>query len=363
LEHLFDPHDPRDLVQIHIRATDDLPNHVKQDIFWSEADSEFPTGYYLTNRWTNINRQVEFVDHYWHYIFRYHGNSFTLLVDHIDCHTEGTGNWAIQDPQHEAYSVDYWSPTPVEWIPTPIEQIPTLVISIQIPGLSIGEDPELSPFVTALPWHTEESSSLGNSSEQPEEEESSPEQLAPAVPSPAQLSPQEQHELTAVFQQVLDIEEREPEDPNSLECPAYLQLVQQAAAYGLNIPAPPPIAVPQPIVQAWVSIAGWAPWMPIPPLQAAPAAPQYQTGKLRGTEPDIFYGDRSKSEVFKQQFTTFQGLNNWHEVMEIPYYRTMQVLSLIKGPMVNNWVTNQVQILRNRVNHLTNPVEWEQEVY
>jgi hypothetical protein len=170
----------------------------------------------------------------------------------------------------------------------------------------------------------------------------SPEQLAPAVPSPAQLSPQEQHELTAVFQQVLDIKEREPEDPNLPECSAYLQLVQQAAAYGLNIPAPLPIVAPQPIVQAQVPMAGQVPQTPTPPLQAAPAAPQYLTGKLRGTEWDIFYGNRSKSEVFKQQFTTFQGLNDQYEVMEIPYYYTMQALSLIKGPVVNNWATNQV---------------------
>jgi hypothetical protein len=183
---------------------------------------------------------------------------------------------------------------------------------------------------------------LETNSEQTEEEELLPEQLALAAPSPAQLSPQEQHELTAVFQQVLDIEERELEDPNSPECPAYLQLVQQVATYGLNIPAPPPIAAPQPIVQALVPMAGQAPRMPIPPLQAAPAAPQYLTGKLRGTELDIFYGDRSKSEVFKQQFTMFQGLNDRHEVMEIPYYRIMQALSLIKGPMVNDWAANQV---------------------
>jgi hypothetical protein len=134
-----------------------------------------------------------------------------------------------------------------------------LVISIQIPESSIGEDPELSPFVTALPRHIEESSSTETNSEQKEEEESLPEQLAPAASSPAQLSLQEQHKLTAVFQQVLDIKEREPEDPNSPEHPAYLQLVQQAAAYRLNILAPPPIATPRPIVQGQVPMAGRAP--------------------------------------------------------------------------------------------------------
>jgi hypothetical protein len=30
--------------------------------------------------------------------------------------------------------------------------------------------------------------------------------------------------------------------------------------------------------------------------------PAAQTGRLRGKAPDIFHGDRSKSETFKQQF-------------------------------------------------------------
>jgi Retrotransposon gag protein len=110
-------------------------------------------------------------------------------------------------------------------------------------------------------------------------------------------------------------------------------------------------------------MAGQAPQTPTPLLQAAPAAPHYLTGKLRGTELDIFYSDRSKSEVFKQQFTTFQKLNDRHEVMEIPYYHTMQALSLMKGPMVNDWAADQVQILRDRVNHPTNPVGQDQEVH
>jgi Retrotransposon gag protein len=41
----------------------------------------------------------------------------------------------------------------------------------------------------------------------------------------------------------------------------------------------------------------------------------------------------------------------------------MQVLSLIKRPMVNDWTADQVQILRDRVNHLTNPVGQDQEVH
>jgi hypothetical protein len=49
--------------------------------------------------------------------------------------------------------------------------------------------------------------------------------------------------------------------------------------------------------------------------------PAAQTGRLCGEAPDIFHGDRSKSETFKQQFKVYQGINDNHEVMQNPYYR------------------------------------------
>jgi len=50
-----------------------------------------------------------------------------------------------------------------------------------------------------------------------------------------------------------------------------------------------------------------------------------------------------------QQFDIHWGLNNNYEVMSNPYLRTMYFLSLIKGPLVNNWVNDQVTDLRNKV--------------
>jgi hypothetical protein len=76
--------------------------------------------------------------------------------------------------------------------------------------------------------------------------------------------------------------------------------------------------------------------------------PAAQTGRLRGEAPDIFHGDRSKSETFKQQFKVYQGINDNHEVMQNPYYRTMQALSLIKGPLVNDWVDDQITDLMEK---------------
>ena len=42
--------------------------------------------------------------------------------------------------------------------------------------------------------------------------------------------------------------------------------------------------------------------------------------------------------------------------MTIPYYHTMQALSLIKGPMVNDWVSDQVESLSDKVNCTANPL-------
>jgi hypothetical protein len=84
--------------------------------------------------------------------------------------------------------------------------------------------------------------------------------------------------------------------------------------------------------------------------------PAAQTGRLRGEAPDIFHGDRSKSETFKQQFKVYQGINDNHEVMQNPYYRTMQALSLIKGPLVNDWVDDQITDLMEKVSRQQNPI-------
>jgi len=93
---------------------------------------------------------------------------------------------------------------------------------------------------------------------------------------------------------------------------------------------------------------------------AAPA--QVQTGKFQGETPDIFQGEHTTSETFMQQFDIHWGLNDNHEVMSNPYLCAMYFLSLIKGPLVNNWVNNQVTDLRNKVVHTVNPIAQTEDV-
>src|SRR6266566_8856576 len=46
--------------------------------------------------------------------------------------------------------------------------------------------------------------------------------------------------------------------------------------------------------------------------------------------------------------------------MTLPYYRTATALSLIRGPLVNDWVFDQIQILRNRHSRAVDPVGKDQ---
>jgi len=173
--------------------------------------------------------------------------------------------------------------------------------------------------------------------------------------------------LAAQFQHVLDLEDREPENPLTPEEPAYLHLIEEAVEAGLNIPPPPPLAQPedvlepepvlpvplviqqviaQPVVQPIMAQPGQAA-LAAPAAPAVPAAPQQvATDKLCGITPSNFNGDRRKSQQFLQEFNLLWGLNENHEIMTVPYYHAMYALSLIRGPNVDNWVNDQVLKLK-----------------
>ena len=98
-----------------------------------------------------------------------------------------------------------------------------------------------------------------------------------------------------------------------------------------------------------------------PQVQQQQAAPQ-MTDKLRGNPPNTFNGDRRKSQTFIRQFHLFQGLNENHEIMIVPYFRAMYILSLMKGPIVDDWVHDQVTALREKTTRNQNPIDRNDEV-
>jgi len=206
--------------------------------------------------------------------------------------------------------------------------------------------------------------------------------------------------LAAQFQHVLDLEDREPENPLTPQEPVYLHLIQEAVEAGFDVSPPPPLAEPEPELQAIVlpeqavvqiapvqpivfapqqAVVQIAPVQPIvqpimaqqgqaqpqqQPVQQAPAqqaaqvvAPVATTDKLRGTPPDIFKGNRKHSETFLRQFNLYWGLNESHEVMQVPYFRVMYTLSLMRGPNIDDWVNDQVLLLRELTTRAQNPID------
>jgi hypothetical protein len=225
--------------------------------------------------------------------------------------------------------------------------VPTLTVSTQVPSLL--SDLTLSSFTTARP-PTDTTSS--DSSSTPREENNSDE---PSSESPQADDPV----LVAQLQHRLDIQDREPENPLTPEKPAYLQLVEQAIKAGLNVPPPLPLVHP---------VHPLAPQLPAPqpivPIQQniMAAAVNIETGRLRNDPPDLFHGDRSKLDQFKKEFKLWRGLNVNHEIMRSPYLCTMLILSLIKGPLIDDWTNNQINQLEEKVTHAVNPIGQDQEV-
>jgi hypothetical protein len=236
---------------------------VKGVVFF-HYDTEDPhrTGYYLPS--PNRPLEVDFVNNHWYQLYDYLGYWATSVEDQIPRNHQGTGFWHISDPQHPDYQ--------------PVAS--TSGITVQIPETTLSTDPALSPYVTAQPTRSAESSNSG-SSEHRAPTTSSGEDL-PRIQTP--LEPLEEQVLVAQFQNVLDVQEREPENPLTPDQPAYLNLVAEAVGFGLNVPPPPPL-VQQPPVLAPPAQNPFFLQNPLQPVVAQPilpimAAPAQETGKL-----------------------------------------------------------------------------------
>jgi hypothetical protein len=163
----------------------------------------------------------------WYQLYDYQGYWATSLDDEIPHNHQGTRFWHITDLQHPDYQ--------------PVAS--TSGITVQIPETTLSNDPTLSPYVTAQPARSAESSSSG-SSEHRAPTTSSGEDL-PRIQTP--LEPLQEQVLVAQFQNVLNVQEREPENPLTPDQPVYLNLVAEAVGFGLNIPAPPSLVEQLPV--------------------------------------------------------------------------------------------------------------------
>jgi hypothetical protein len=331
LQRPFDETNPTQLIPVVRRTEDDLPDCVKGTVLWRTDLPDRNPGYYIYDVQNNTHSSVEFIEDHWYWLYDHSGFTFASLSDRIERNTYGTGYWRVEvDPQHpehhlyieeqirnaERLGVQLILPEGYETGPS---GAPALTVDTGVPTLS--EDPTLSAFVAAtatsspslLPGPsaapaataTAVSSPAFTQSRHPSDQGESESSEATGNnsttddPSPEQEHPQEPV-LEAQLEYGLDIQDREPENPLTPDQPAYQQLIGDAVAAGLNVPPPPPLVQPA------------APQFPAPqPIVPAPimAAAAPATTRLRGKEPDIFTGDRTKSETFKQQFRLYKELN------------------------------------------------------
>ncbi|KAH9040495.1 hypothetical protein EDB85DRAFT_2173781 [Lactarius pseudohatsudake] len=106
-------------------------------------------------------------------------------------------------------------------------------------------------------------------------------------------------------------------------------------------------------------------WPPVggPPVRPA-APPPGGNSKFVGQPPEVFTGDRTKTEEFLTQWELYWGINNNNTVMSNPYQRAMIFLTYIQGSGVNEWLVAISQWLNRQVSQEgvldTNPWLWTQ---
>ena len=70
-----------------------------------------------------------------------------------------------------------------------------------------------------------------------------------------------------------------------------------------------------------------------------------EEGGFKGSKPDIFDGDRKKSNVFITDLEIYFRINRNKKDVQNYYSRTLIALSYIKGPKVVNWTRAQIDIV------------------
>jgi len=162
----------------------------------------------------------------WYYVTRFEDKEDTYISHraHIDPYSHNTGYWRITDPEHPEHIP--------EELP-PVAGPSTLTVPRRCTETLESED--LSPFQSAPnpDWDQEDQEGQEVKYYKPQTEQTT-------------------DVLAAQFQHILDLEDREPENPLTPQEPAYLHLIQKAVEAGFDIPPPPPLAEPEPELPAVV---------------------------------------------------------------------------------------------------------------
>jgi len=86
--------------------------------------------------------------------------------------------------------------------------------------------------------------------------------------------------------------------------------------------------------------------------------------KLVGNPPQVFDGERNRTQLFLSQWEIYWGLNYTVDITAQPYTRVLCFLSYIQGLEVQDWVTHKLRWLQDQVHscHIlpNNPWLWAQ---
>jgi hypothetical protein len=90
-------------------------------------------------------------------------------------------------------------------------------------------------------------------------------------------------------------------------------------------------------------------------VNATTTAGTLPTNGLKGVTPVIFNGHRLKSDLFWNEFCRYRLLNQKNKSISIPFYRVLTALSYIWGPLVEDWVNSEANLLEQCVNTIRIP--------
>src|ERR1700692_1925673 len=135
--------DPDQRRRVYRRTVDDLPAHVKDEVFW--ITSTYGTGYYID--FEAGPEPVEFLEDHWHHLtYDPRDNTYwTHDSDLVEHNEENTGYWHITDPQHPEYQGNLEA------------ALPSNSTTFRESNAPISEDaPRVSPIRFATPPNTED---------------------------------------------------------------------------------------------------------------------------------------------------------------------------------------------------------------
>ena len=82
--------------------------------------------------------------------------------------------------------------------------------------------------------------------------------------------------------------------------------------------------------------------------QATITTPADDKANLRGKQPPVFDGMRSKADNFWRAFKIYHILNKETNMIKNPFHRTALAISFIAGPNVDNWAEHQLDQLEEK---------------